>query len=147
MAAAGELTALGRCWLWLLLGLQAVSGRSGESRSGLSAAAASREKRRGCDGGGARVRRVPQREAGAAGRALPAQPRGAGRCLVPLLPPRPPLRSLSLSEGVLRFCPCPPTVAASAPPDCGSSGLERSSLRLGPASPCRLRERGGWVLL
>lgn len=30
MAAAAELTALGRCWFWLLLGLQAVSGRSGE---------------------------------------------------------------------------------------------------------------------
>lgn len=98
MAAAAELTALGRCWFWLLLGLQAVSGRSGEFALGAERGCGFlRETQRGW-GGGAGVRRGPQREAG------PALPWGAGWCLVPLLPCRPPLRSLL--EGVLRFCPC-----------------------------------------
>lgn len=29
MAAAAELAARGRCWLWLFVGLQAVRGRAG----------------------------------------------------------------------------------------------------------------------
>lgn len=87
-------------------------------------------KREGVRRGGAGVRRVPLREAEAAGLALPcpalpcpSHPRGVVPCLVPLLPPWrlscSPCRRLFSASALF-----PPPLAASAPPDSESRVLK-----------------------
>lgn len=96
-------------------------------RSGLSAAATSREKERGCEAGWGGSETCPIAGGGGSGPCLalpcPSHPRGVVPCLVPLLPPWrlscSPCRRLFSASALF-----PPPLAASAPPDSESRVLK-----------------------